>query len=64
MGASLLAKAIDQSTLMLNVIPLSRASSLPQFFACISRPHVMPQASSRCVKLPPIAVWSFLCAKS
>ncbi|RYM40422.1 hypothetical protein EVS84_18240 [Pseudomonas koreensis] len=28
-GASLLAKAIDQSTSMLNVKPLSRAGSLP-----------------------------------
>ncbi|CAI8866497.1 hypothetical protein EMIT0P74_20232 [Pseudomonas sp. IT-P74] len=30
MGASLLAKAVYQSTLMLNVTPSSRAGSLPQ----------------------------------
>ncbi|RBB97977.1 hypothetical protein C3E97_026510 [Pseudomonas sp. MWU12-2115] len=30
MGAGLLAKAVDQSTSMLNVSPLSRASPLPQ----------------------------------
>jgi len=30
-GASLLAKAVDQHTKMLNEIKLSRAGSLPQF---------------------------------
>ncbi|TPG72612.1 hypothetical protein EAH78_28610 [Pseudomonas arsenicoxydans] len=30
MGASLLAKAVDQSTLMLNLMASSRASPLPQ----------------------------------
>ncbi|TKJ78877.1 hypothetical protein PkoCFBP13504_21560 [Pseudomonas koreensis] len=36
MGASLLAKAVDQSTSMLNVSPSSRAGSLPQGLAVFS----------------------------
>ncbi|PMU18908.1 hypothetical protein C1Y10_11905 [Pseudomonas sp. FW305-122] len=33
-GASLLAIAVGQSTLMLNALPLSRAGSLPQWIGC------------------------------
>ncbi|PVZ58692.1 hypothetical protein C9422_11715 [Pseudomonas sp. B1(2018)] len=47
MGASLLAIAVDQSTEMLNVMPPSRASSLPQLFRgvaklCISLRQIDP----------------------
>ncbi|MBV7569273.1 hypothetical protein [Pseudomonas sp. PDM27] len=37
-GASLLAIAVDQSTAMLNVMPPSRAGSLPQLFCVPAMP--------------------------
>nr|POA15286.1 hypothetical protein C1892_07080 [Pseudomonas sp. MPBD7-1] len=44
MGASLLAIAVDQPTLMLTGLSLSRASSLPQLVLCCSQMRGQPQA--------------------
>ncbi|QCY12571.1 hypothetical protein ELQ88_18300 [Pseudomonas sp. MPC6] len=41
-GASLLAMAADQSTLILNLRASSRASSLPQVFHCPDQCHFNP----------------------
>ena len=47
MGASLLAKAVDQSTLMLNVLASSRAGSLPQGIGGIQKIGTQTQEKDR-----------------
>ncbi|TKJ74924.1 hypothetical protein PspCFBP13508_02360 [Pseudomonas sp. CFBP13508] len=54
MGASLLAKASCQSTMMLKVIPLSRAGSLPQGSSAFSVQRSADHQRIRTPRLPMI----------
>ncbi|POA79675.1 hypothetical protein C1890_04790 [Pseudomonas sp. DP16D-R1] len=52
MGASLLAIAVRQSAAMLNVLPSSRAGSLPQLFQAISRWSRLSELTVDCIESP------------
>ncbi|CAI8966413.1 hypothetical protein EMIT043CA1_70292 [Pseudomonas brassicacearum] len=59
-GSELARDAVCQSITLLADLTLWRASSLPQ----VEQPTGCPPIHQQYGKLPPIAVWSFLCAQS